>query len=147
MKFKLFIDPHQDESIHAHLKQKNEFSKQLEQFVNNYDQSHELFGLDADKNIINLSFDSITLITIIDQKTYAITTNNQELLLKARLYQIAKKLPNYFWKINKSSIVNRHEIKKFSINSSAGVNVILKNGISDYVSRRCFAKIRKELKK
>lgn len=146
MKFKLSIDPHQEEFVHAHLKQKDKFSAELEQFVLNNGQDQTLIAFDEDKNLVNLSAKEVSLVTIIDNKTYILTNNNQRLVIKARLYQVAEKLPNYFWKINKSSIVNRYQIKQFNLDSGAGINVTLKTGINDYVSRRCFAKIRKELK-
>lgn len=55
-------------------------------------------------------------------------------------------VPDNFWQINKSSVANRKQIARFTMDKEAGVNVIFKNGLTDYVSRRCFAKIRKELK-
>ncbi len=87
--------------------------------------SNQLLAYD-DKDVITLSLDKIALITIIDNKTYAICTNKKQYQIKKRIYQLVEELPKYFWRVNKSSIVNR-------------------NGLTDYVSRRCFAKIRKEL--
>lgn len=37
------------------------------------------------------------------------------------------------------------KISRFEETQIAGVNIIMKNGLTDYVSRRCFAKIRKAL--
>ena len=49
-------------------------------------------------------------------------------------------------KINKSSLANRKQIERFSAAFSGSVDVIFKSGFRDYVSRRCFADIKKELK-
>ena len=59
---------------------------------------------------------------------------------------IGELLPAYFMKINKSSIANRNRIEKFAAAFSGSVDVIFKSGYRDYVSRRCFADIKKELK-
>lgn len=145
MKFKLLIRPNEEEFVQAQLHRTSRFSEQLENFVMNDGKNDSLIGFDEDKEIAYLNFDDISIVTVIDGKTYAILNNNQKYWLKQRLYQVADQLPNYFLKINKSSIANRHQIKKFTVNSGAGINVIMKNNITDYVSRRCFAKIRREL--
>ena len=98
-----------------------------------------------DKDVITLSLDKIVLITIIDNKTYTICTNKKQYQIKKRIYQLVEELPKYFWRVNKSSIVNRYQISRFEETQTASVNIIMKNGLTDYVSRRCFAKIRKEL--
>lgn len=145
MKFKLLIKPNEEEIVQAQLHRTSKFSEQLEEFVMNDGKNNPLIGFDEDKEIAYLNLDDISIITVIDGKIYAILNNNQKYWLKQRLYQVADQLPDYFLKINKSSIVNRHQIEKFMINSGAGINVIMKNNITDYVSRRCFAKIRREL--
>ena len=98
-----------------------------------------------DKDVITLSLDKIALITIIDNKTYAICTNKKQYQIKKRIYQLVEELPKYFWRVNKSSIVNRYQISRFEETQTASVNNIMKNSLTDYVSRRCFTKIRKEL--
>lgn len=144
MKFKLLIKPDQEEIVQAQLHQESKFSQQLKKFVLS-EGTPALVGFDEDKEIAYLNFEDISLITVITGKTYAVMNNQQKYWLKLRLYQVAKQLPQYFFKINKSSIANRHQIKKFAIDRGAGINVIMKNGVSDYVSRRCFTAIRKEL--
>ena len=106
--------------------------------------SNQLLAYD-DKDVITLSLDKIALITIIDNKTYAICTNKKQYQIKKRIYQLVEELPKYFWRVNKSSIVNRYQISRFEETQTASVNIIMKNGLTAYVSRRCFAKIRKEL--
>ena len=145
MKFKLLIQPDKEEIVQAQLHEVSKFSKQLEEFGVSNGSISSLVGFDADKESVYLNFVDIAIIGVIEGKTYAITNDNRQYLLKRRLYQVAEKLPDYFLKINKSSIVNRHQIKKYTVNSGAGINVIMKNNVTDYVSRRCFAKIRKEL--
>lgn len=91
-----------------------------------------------------LNLDTIMMFTIIENKVFAIC-NNKQYRIRKRLYQIEGTLPANFWRINKSTIINRFYIDQFQETKTSGVNVIMKNGLSDYVSRRCFSKIRKEL--
>ena len=144
MKFKLLINPKKDEFVQARVHQENDFTKELKDFVLTNGNSNQLLVYD-DKDAITLSLDDIALITIIDDKTYDICNNQKQYRIKKRIYQLVNELPKHFWRINKSSIANRYQISRFAETQMAGINIIMKNGLTDYVSRRCFAKIRKEL--
>ena len=144
MKFKLLINPKKDEFVQAQVHQENDFTKELKDFVLTNGNSNQLLVYD-DKDAITLSLDDIALITIIDDKTYAICNNQKQYRIKKRIYQLVNELPKHFWRINKSSIANRYQISRFAETQMAGINIIMKNGLTDYVSSRCFAKIRKEL--
>ena len=143
MKFKLFINPNGQEIVEATVHRKNDFSTQLEQFVLSNGNSNVISAYD-DKDLIMLNLDNIMMFTIIENKIFAIC-NNKQYHIRKRLYQIEEILPTNFWRINKSTIINRFYIHEFKETKTSGVNVIMKNGLSDYVSRRCFSKIRKEL--
>lgn len=145
MKFKLFIKPHAEEIVQAQVYQASTFTDQLADFVKN-DGRSGLLTVYNDTDLWQIPFEQITLITIITGKTYAITNQNKKYLIRKRLYQLMELVPDNFWQINKSSVANRKQIARFTMDKEAGVNVIFKNGLTDYVSRRCFAKIRKELK-
>ncbi|CCI81837.1 LytTR family DNA-binding domain-containing protein [Lactobacillus hominis] len=145
MKFKLLINPHKNEIVEAQVHQKSIFTDNLEKFVLTNGNSNSIIGYD-DKDLIILQLEDIIMITILDNKITAICINNKRYHLRKRIYQLTNELPNNFWRINKSSIVNKIYIDRFEETKTAGVNIIMKNGLSDYVSRRCFSKIRKELK-
>lgn len=145
MKFKLLINPHKNEIVEAQVHQKSIFTDNLEKFVLTNGNSNSIIGYD-DKDLIILQLEDIIMITILDNKITAICTNNKKYHLRKRIYQLTDELPNNFWRINKSSIVNKIYIDRFEETKTAGVNIIMKNGLSDYVSRRCFSKIQKELK-
>lgn len=144
MKFKLFIKPHEEEFVQAQVHQKSSFTDQLAEFVASNGQPDSLIVYD-DTDLLQLPFDEITIITIISGKTYAINNQRKKFIIRKRLYQLAASVPANFWQINKSAIANRKQIARFTTDKEAGVNVIFQNGLSDYVSRRCFSKIRKEL--
>ena len=143
MKFKLFINPNSQELVQATVHRKTDFSTPFEQFVLSNGNSNVISAYD-DKDLIMLNLDNIMMFTIIENKVFAIC-NNKQYHIRKRLYQIEEILPTNFWRINKSTIINRFYIHEFKETKTSGVNVIMKNGLSDYVSRRCFSKIRKEL--
>ena len=145
MKFKLLINPHKNEIVQAQVHQKSIFTDNLEKFVLTNGNSNSIIGYD-DKDLVILQLQDIIMITILDNKITAICINNKRYHLRKRIYQLTNELPNNFWRINKSSIVNKIYIDRFEETKTAGVNIVMKNGLSDYVSRRCFSKIRKELK-
>ena len=145
MKFKLLINPHKNEIVQAQVHQKSIFTDNLEKFVLTNGNSNSIIGYD-DKDHVILQLEDIVIITILDNKITAICINNKRYHLRKRIYQLTNELPNNFWRINKSSIVNKIYIDRFEETKPAGVNIVMKNGLSDYVSRRCFSKIRKELK-
>lgn len=144
MKFKLLINPQKEEIVQAQVHEKNSFSDELQAFVLTNGNSNQIAAYD-DKDLIPLKLDQIVLITILNEKTYAICFDKEKYLLRKRIYQLVEELPSYFWRINKSSIINRYQIKRFEETKTAGVNILMKNGLTDYVSRRCFTKIRKEI--
>ncbi|MBR1483045.1 MAG: LytTR family transcriptional regulator [Ruminococcus sp.] len=74
-------------------------------------------------------------------------THGRQYKIRYKLYEAAKLLPSYFIKINKSTIANKKQIECFQAAFSGSVNVVFKSGYTDYVSRRCFAEIKKELRK
>lgn len=145
MKFKLLINPHKNEIVQAQVHQKSIFTDNLEKSVLTNGNSNSIIGYD-DKDHVILQLEDIVIITILDNKITAICINNKRYHLRKRIYQLTNELPNNFWRINKSSIVNKIYIDRFEETKTAGVNIVMKNGLSDYVSRRCFSKIRKELK-
>jgi DNA-binding LytR/AlgR family response regulator len=52
-------------------------------------------------------------------------------------------LPTYFIRINKSTLANEHRIERFDAAFSGGVDAVFRCGYREYVSRRCFAEIRR----
>lgn len=144
MKFKLLINPHKNEIVEAQVHQRSIFTDNLEKFVLTNGNSNSIIAYE-DKDLIILQLEDIIMITILNNKITAICVNNKKYHLRKRIYQLTNILPKNFWRINKSSIVNQIYINRFEETKTAGVNIIMKNGLTDYVSRRCFSKIRKRL--
>ena len=145
MKFKLTIDKEKEELVEATLRSKGDFAYRLEELVRGYIGEDSITAYTED-DIKILKFSEIECITVMDSKTYAVTASGGRYRLKMRLYELSGILPGCFIKINKSTIANKTRIEKFSAAFSGSVDVIFKSGYRDYVSRRCFSEIKKELK-
>ena len=76
-------------------------------------------------------------------KFYAIDTRGHRYQLRDRLRDLEDILPSYFIRINKSTLANEHRIARFDAAFSGGVDAVFRCGHRDYVSRRCFAEIRR----
>ena len=90
-----------------------------------------------------LSFREIECITILDRKVIAIDAKGNRYSLKDRLRDLEDVLPSYFIRINKSTLANEHRILRFDAVFSGGVDAVFACGYREYVSRRCFAEIRR----
>ena len=94
-----------------------------------------------------LKFEEIECITIIERKVIAIDIDGDYYRINSRLRDLESILPSYFIRINKSSIANEHCILKFNTVFSGNVDAVFKCGYKEYVSRRCFAEIRRRYEK
>ena len=89
------------------------------------------------------SFKDIECITVIDRKVMAINRNGNQYRIQDRLRDLEEILPSYFIRINKSTLANEHRILRFDAAFSGGVDAVFQCGYKEYVSRRCFAEIRR----
>ncbi len=146
MKFVLNVNRSIDEAIRADVHRRSVFTERLEQLVMEYN-GDDSITVYTDDEIKLIGFKDIECVTVIDGKTYVIDLRGKQYRIRYRLYEAAELLPSTFIKINKSTIANRNKIERFSAAFNGSVNVIFKSGYTDYVSRRCFAEIKKELRK
>lgn len=140
MKFKLIIDQNQEEEIVATVKQRNNLVDYIQNLVEKNED--EIIGY-LNNQIIKLDIKSIECIFTQDNKAYVAYEDKRIYQIKKRLYEIEKILPPTFIRINKSAIANTKLITKFITTITGSVNVEFKRGYTDYVSRRCFAQIRR----
>ena len=96
-----------------------------------------------DDQLRRLSFPQIECITVLDRKVIAIDTEGNRFQLRDRLRDLEQILPSYFIRINKSTLANEHSILRFDAVISGGVDAVFECGYREYVSRRCFAEIRR----
>ena len=142
MKYKLIIDKDAEEEIIAIVHGPSALTRQIEDLVMKFSGADSLLGLREDE-MRRLAFDEIECITVLNRKVIAIDTAAGRYVLKERLRELETVLPSYFIRINKSTLANEHRIKRFEAAFSGGVDAIFQCGYREYVSRRCFAEIRR----
>ena len=86
---------------------------------------------------------SISTLEYFSFKALAIDTAGNHYRIQERLRDLENVLPSYFIRINKSAIANEHRILRFQAEFGGGVDAIFQCGYREYVSRRCFAEIRR----
>ena len=142
MKYKLIIDKEADEEIIAIVRAPSALTQQIENLVCSFSGADSIMGYREDE-IRKLAFGEIECITVLDRKVMAIDTQGERFILKDRLRELEGILPSYFIRINKSTLANEHRIARFDAVFSGGVDAVFQCGYREYVSRRCFAEIRR----
>ena len=142
MKYKLIIDKNVEEEIIAIVHAPSALTQQIENLIYNFSDSGSIMGY-SDDEMRKLEFQEIECITILDRKVIAIDTSGNRYRLQDRLRDLEDVLPSYFIRINKSTLANEHRIHRFDTTFNGGVDAVFKCGYKDYVSRRCFAEIRR----
>ena len=142
MKYKLIIDKTAEESVTAVVHAPSALTEQLENLVRSCEGKDHLVGHREDE-VRRLPFSQIECITVLDRKVLAIDTNGDRYRVSDRLRELEDILPSYFVRINKSTLANEHRIQRFHATFSGGVDAIFACGYREYVSRRCFAELKR----
>lgn len=146
MKFRLLIDEKAEESVTVVAHKKSLLTDALENTVREYYGEDELIAYSNEK-MRTVAFIEIECVWASEGKCEMIDKYGERYVIKERLYEVEERLPSYFIRINKSAVANERAIKCFNTEFSGGVTVDFKCGHSDYVSRRCFAEIKRRFKK
>ena len=142
MKYKLIIDKNAEEEIIAIVHGPSSLTQQIENLVCNYSGSDSIMGY-RDDELRRLAYSEIECITVLDRKVTAIDAGGNRYFLRDRLRDLESILPSYFIRINKSTLANEHRIVRFDATFNGGVDAVFGCGYREYVSRRCFAEIRR----
>lgn len=142
MKYKLIIDKDADEEITVVVHAPSSLTQQIEDLVCCYSGADCIMGYRED-TMRRLSFSEIECITILERKVIGIDTDGNQYRIQDRLRDLEEILPTYFIRINKSTLANEHRILRFDAAFSGGVDAVFQCGYREYVSRRCFAEIRR----
>ena len=142
MKYRLIIDKDAQEEIIAVVRAPSALTQQIENLVCSFSGTDSLMGY-RDDEMRRLSFSEIECITVLDRKVIAIDTRGNRYRVQDRLRSLEDILPSYFIRINKSTLANEHRIARFDAAFSGGVDAVFQCGYREYVSRRCFAQIRR----
>lgn len=142
MKFKLIVDPGQEEQVTAVVHAPSELTARIETLVLESQGSDKLWVCGEDTQLL-LPIHSIECVTVIDGKTYAVDSKANRYRVKQRLYELEAVLPDSFIRINKSALANETRLLKFEASYSGAVDAVFCCGYREYVSRRCFAGIKR----
>lgn len=141
MKCSIIIDKNKDEEVLIYSRKNSPTVRRIKEFAESADT--ELKGYD-DGEIVKLALPDVFCFIVEDNKIYAIC-EKKRYRLKQRMYQLTEMLPESFVKVNQSCIVSVEKISRFEATLGASLNVILKNGYKDYVSRRCMKDVKERL--
>ena len=142
MKYRLIIDKDAEEEIVAVVHAPSPLTQQIENLVCSFSGADCIMGY-RDDEMRRLAFSEIECITVLDRKVIAIDTKGNHYRIQDRLRDLEDILPSYFIRINKSTLANEHRIARFDAVFSGGVDAVFQCGYREYVSRRCFAEIRR----
>ncbi len=142
MKFTLIIDKEEDEEVVATVHERTALTDEIEALILKYAGADRIPAY-GDDDMKMLAFSDIECVTVLDGKTYAIDSRNQRYRLKQRLYELEALLPVSFIRINKSTLANENHLDRFAVTYSGAVDAVFKCGYREYVSRRCFAQIKR----
>ena len=142
MKYRLVIDKDAQEEIIAVVHAPSFLTQQIENLVCSFSGADSIMGYGEDE-MRRLAFHEIECITVLDRKVIAIDSGGSRYRIQDRLRDLEGILPSYFIRINKSTLANEQCILRFDAVISGGVDAVFACGYREYVSRRCFAEIRR----
>ena len=142
MKFTLIIDKAHEEEVVATVHNRSALIDEIEALVRSYGGSDRIPAYTEDE-IKMLPVSEIQCITVIEGKTWAIDSENRQYRLRQRLYELEAVLPSSFIRINKSALANENALDRFAVTYAGSVDAVFKCGYREYVSRRCFAQIKR----
>ena len=146
MKYELIIDRDAQESVIVTARAPSALTQKIEDLIRTYSGMDSILGSREDE-LRRLLFSDIECITILDRKVMAIDREGKEYRIQERLRDLEQLLPSYFIRINKSTLANEHRIARFDAGFSGSVDAVFHCGYREYVSRRCFAQIRRRYEK
>ena len=142
MIFKLVIDKEQEEQIVATVHGRSALTDRIEALVAGAERTEELTGYTQEDTVI-LKPEEIECICVEDGKTFAVYADGIKYRLRGRLYEVEARLGPEFVRVNKSVLANWKKIRRFKASIAGAVDVEFKSGHVEYVSRRCFAELKR----
>ena len=142
MKFTLIIDENKEEEVVATVHNRSALIDEIEALVRSHGGSDRIPAYTED-GIKMLPVSEIQCVTVIEGKTWAIDSENRQYRLRQRLYELEAVLPSSFIRINKSALANEKHLDRFAVTYAGSVDAVFKCGYREYVSRRCFAQIKR----
>ena len=132
MKCNIIIDESGDECVTVVLNKPSPIADEIRALC--LADERTLTAYDEDGSV-GLSPTEVYAFSVSDGRTYAVTENGR-LRLRERLYEIEAAVGASFVRINQSCLINVSLVKRFKASFGGALSVEMRNGFSDYVSRR-----------
>ena len=142
MQFKLIIDKTKEETVVVTAHEASPLTEKIRRLVQEEVPADRVAAYLEDE-IRMMSFDKIACIIAQEGKTFAVDNKGKQYRLKQRLYELETILPPSFIRINKSAIANETHIERYAVGFGGSVDAVFAGGYREYVSRRCFAEIKR----
>lgn len=141
MKFSLVIDTERQEEVIVYCHKESQLTDDIRELLS---AKKFTFLGQNEGEYKKLEAEDIYCFTVEDNKVFA-HCENDKYKIKERLYKIEEMLPEFYVKINQSAIINIKKIDSFHSGFTATLTVKLKNGYTDYVSRRNLKNVKERL--
>lgn len=142
MIFKLVIDQQQEEQIVATVHKRTQLIAKIEELVSGEGKTDVLNGYDEEDTVF-LKPSQVECVLVEEGRTFAVCSDGKRYRLKGRLYELEARLGPEFVRINKSALANWNSIRRFKASIAGAVDIEFKSGYTEYVSRRCFAELKR----
>lgn len=148
MKFRLEICPDRDEEVVATVHEPNDLTEKIERLVREDAGETKLTVYSEERDMLCvLDEQDVECVFVSGGKTFVTDRDGKSYVSRLRLYALEEMLPACFIRIHKSALANQNCIDRFEVSFSGAVSVRFRSGNKEFVSRRCFAQIRRRLEK
>jgi len=119
--------------------------EELAKRIKNEKLTGNVLAVKRENLIYILEPDEVQIVRTEGNEIVAYNTAKQRFIVEKRLYEIETLLGHQFIRISKSAIVNIRKIDHVDVRFSGMMNVVMKNGINEYISRRHMGDFKKRL--
>lgn len=145
MKFRLIVDPTAEESVVVTARRPSALTQSIEDLVLS-DAGEDRIAVRDGDGLLWLAFREIECLTVSERRVVALAENGKRYRVSGSLAELEGRLPSYFLRINKSTIANEYAILRFCATFHGGIDAHFRCGYKDYISRRCYAEIKRRLR-
>ncbi len=142
MKFYLKLDDNAEPSVTVVCRKVTPMVKKIEELCDTFDAEDELLYAYNDGEILPLELADVTCFFTKESKVY-VSVGDKEYATKLRIKQVMELVDDSFVKINQGCVAKVNQIQRFTVSFGGALNVVFKNGYSDYVSRRELSNIKR----
>jgi two-component system, LytTR family, response regulator LytT len=119
--------------------------EELAKRIENEKLTDNVLAVKLENSIYILEPNEIQIVRTEGNEIVAYDTAKKRFIVEKRLYEIEALLGHQFIRISKSAIVNIRKIDHVDVRFSGIMNVVMKNGINEYISRRHMGDFKKRL--